>query len=161
MKIIANPLKPGDVIQTHPQRGFWGCAVVLSTRDSTDQFHPMCHIGVTTFISKRKYSWRSINPQQLEIIEFSPVIRVSPSESFQSKDPRTCIGIYSLKTSAGLTIIGNIDTSLVYDKPLTFEVGNGTKGDFPLCGPITEGIGHEAVVAWKIINGSKHHRGGI
>ena len=121
----------------------------------------MCHIGVTTFISKRKYSWRSINPQQLEIIEFSPVIRVSPSESFQSKDPRTCIGIYSLKTSAGLTIIGNIDTSLVYDKPLTFEVGNGTKGDFPLCGPITEGIGHEAVVAWKIINGSKHHRGGI
>ena len=156
MKRIANQLQPGDVIQTHPQRGFWGCAVVLSASDSTDQFHPMCHIGITTLITKRKFSWGSIDPQLLEIATFAPVVRVAANEYYQSKEPRTCIGIYSVKNTAGLTIIGNINPAHVYDKPLTFEVGDGTEGKFPLCGPIKDGFGSEAVVAWRLIHDREH-----
>ena len=152
MKRIANPLKAGDVIQTHPQRGFWGCAVVLSSRDSTDQFHPMCHIGITSLITKRRYSWKSIDPRELRIVESSPAIRAAADEYYQSQDSRSCIGIYTLKTLAGITIIGSIDPALVYGKPLTFDVGDGTSGRFPLCGPIKEDIGSEAVIAWRKIH---------
>ena len=83
MKKIANPLKPGDVILTHPQRG---------------------------------------------------------------------IGIYSVKSAVGLTILGTMDPALVYAKRLTFKVGDGTKGDFPLCGPISDGFGCEAVDAWREVH---------
>ena len=152
MKIIANPLQPGDLIQTHPQRGFWGCAVVLSARDSTDQFHPMSHIGITTLITKQKYPLSSIDPKQLEIVEFSPVIRVAKDEYCQSTEPRKSIGIYTLKSAAALKIIGRINPLDIYDKPLSFDVGDGTKGTFPLCGPIPENLGNEAVVAWRLIH---------
>jgi hypothetical protein len=152
MKKITNPLKLGDVIQTNPQQGFWGCAVVLSARDSNGQFHPMCHIGVTTFISKQKYKWSTVDQNQLEIVRFAPVVRVAPNEYYQSPTPRTCIGIYSLKSASQLTILGNINTTFLYDKPLTFDVGDGTSGNFPLCGPIKAGFGSEAVVAWRKIH---------
>ncbi len=152
MKKIANPLNPGDVIQTHPQRGFWGCAVVLTARDGTDQSHAASHIGISTFIATRRYSWRSVDPQQLRIVESLPSVRVAPGEFLQSRDPRTCIGIYSVRTLAGIKVIGRIDSHLVYDKPLTFDVGDGTKGAFPLCGPIKERFGYEAVVAWRKVH---------
>jgi hypothetical protein len=151
MKKMANPLKPGAVIQTHPQRGFWGCAVVLSAHDGTDQFHPMCHIGITSFIAKRRYAWNSIDARQLRIATVSPAVRVGPNE-YRKSDPRTCIGIYSVKTAASLAIIGTIDPTLLYERPLTLEVGDGTKGTFPLCGPIKESLGTEAVVAWRKVN---------
>ena len=152
MKRIANPLQPGDVIQTHPKRGFWGCAIVLSARDSTDQFHPMSHIGITTLISKEKYSWESVDPRQLQIVKISPIFRVGPNEYYQSNEPRTCIGIYSLKSAAGLRIIGQVNPTDVYRKPLTFDVGDGTNGKFPLCGPIPEDLGVQAVIAWRLIH---------
>ena len=150
MKRIANPLQPGDVIQTHPKRGFWGCAIVLSARDSTDELHPTSHIGITTLISKQKYTWSSLDSRQLKIVKFSPLIRVGPNEYYQSNEPRTCIGIYTLKNTTGLRIIGRVNPIDVYDKPLTFEIGNGTKGKFPLCGPIPEDLGHEAVLTWRL-----------
>lgn len=152
MKKIANPLRPGDVIQTNPKRGFWGCAVVLSARDSTDQFHPMCHIAITTLISKRKYAWDSVDPRTLEIVQIAPVVRVAPGEYYQSDEPRIGIGIYSLKSAAGLRIIGQVNPADIYSKPLTFHVGDGTKGKFPLCGPIPEDLGEEAVTAWRLIH---------
>lgn len=151
MRKIANPLRPGVAIQTHPQRGFWGCAVVLSAYDGTDRSYPMCHIGITSFIARRRYAWSSIDTQQLQIVTIAPEIRVRPNEYYESA-PRTCIGIYSVKTAAGLTIIGRIAPELLYGGPLTLDIGDGTKGTFPLCGPIKESLGSEAVVAWRKTN---------
>ena len=156
MKKIANPLKPGDVIQTNPQQGFWGCAVVLSARNSTDQFHSMCHIGVTTLITKQKYECDFVDQDQLEILRFAPAVRVAPNEYHQSPKSRTCIGIYSLKSASHLCIVGNISPTLLYDKPLTFDVGDGTNGNFPLCGSIKAGFGGEAVVAWRKIHDAEN-----
>jgi hypothetical protein len=152
MKQIANPLQPGDVIQTHPQRGFWGCAVVLSARDSSHQFHPMSHIATTTLIAKQKYHWSSVDPKRLEIVKLSPIVRVAKEDYYQPNEPRTSIGIYSLKSAASLRIIGRINPLNIYDKPLSFDVGDGTKGTFPLCGPIPENLGNEAVIAWRLIH---------
>lgn len=149
MKKIANPLIPGDVIQTHPSRGYWGCAVVLSACDSTDKFLPMCHIGVTTLIMRKKYSWRSINPADLEIVKLAYDVRVAPNEYYRDPDPRTCIGIYDVRSAAGLSIIGRIDPLMLYPDALTFDVGDGTNGRYPFCGPIPDDLGDEAVTVWR------------
>jgi len=154
MKKIVNPLTPGDVIQTHPARGYWGCAVVLSARDSTEKFQPMCHIGVTTLITRKKYSWKSVDPAELEIVRFYPDVRIAPHEYYCDPDVRTCIGIYAVKSSAGLSIVGRVDPSAIYSLPLTFDVGDGTNGRFPMCGPIPDDLGDEAVAAWRQVHDS-------
>ncbi len=43
-------LNKGDVIKTVPMEGYWGCALVLSSRDKVDGFDPMCHIAITPLI---------------------------------------------------------------------------------------------------------------
>lgn len=149
MKFYANPLKPGDVIRTHPERGYWGCAVVLSARDSTSEFHPMCHIGTTTLIKPRKYAWKNIAPLDLEIANLSYNVRVAANEWHTTREARLCVGIYALKSADKLDIIGHIDPKTVYPPDLTFEVGDGTSGSFPLCGPIPDYLGHEAVIIWR------------
>jgi len=154
VKKIVNPLTPGDVIQTHPARGYWGCAVVLSARDSTDKFQPMCHIGITTLITRKKYSWKSISPAELEIAKLAYDVRVAPHEYYRAPDIRTCIGIYSVKSSAGLSIIGRVDPIAIYSPPLTFDVGDGTNGRFPMCGPVPADLGDEAVTAWRRVHDS-------
>ena len=149
MKRLANPLKPGDVIRTHPGRGYWGCAIVLSARDSTAQFHPMCHIGTTTLIRPRRYSWKSIDPAELEIASLVHDVRVAPNEYYRAPTACVCIGIYTLKSANGLDIIGRVDPKDIYQHPLAFKVGDGTSGAFPLCGPIPDDLGHEAVIIWR------------
>ena len=67
MKPVANPLRSGDAIRTHPRRGYWGCAVVLSARDGTRDRWPMCHVGTTTLIRRRRYAWKSVDPSELRI----------------------------------------------------------------------------------------------
>ena len=152
MKFYANPLKPGDVIRTHPERGYWGCAVVLSARDSTADFDPMCHIATTTLIKPRRYAWRNISSFDLEIASLSYDIRVVPSEWHPAPEARLCIGIYSLKSAEKLDMIGHMDPKVLYPPDLTFEIGDGTSGSFPLCGPIPEYLGHEAVIVWRRIH---------
>jgi hypothetical protein len=148
MKTV-NPLTPGAVIQTHPSRGYWGCAVVLSARDSTDKFLPMSHIGVTSFIARKKFSWKDISPTELEIVRLSYDYRVAPHEYRRSPNMVTCIGIYAIKNAATLRVIGFIDPLMIYSSTLSFDVGDGTSGNYPLCGPIPDDLGREAVIAWR------------
>ena len=152
MKTIFNPLTPGDVIRTHPQKGFWGCAVVLTARDSTEDFHPCCHIATLELIHKRKYSWKSVTPADLKIVNSTRSVRVAPHEYIEEPTSRLSIGIYTLKKLDGLDIIARIDPQQVYSKPLTFEVGDGSNGTFPLCGPVKGFTGNDAVINWRKLN---------
>ena len=149
MKVIKNPLSPGAVIRTHPRRGYWGCAIVLTAPDGTSDSLPCCHIAITTLIRRRKYSWASVPPSELQIVSLTPNIRVSPNDYRPAPAARTCIGIYSLKRTDSLDIIGEVDPSDIYAHPLTSEVGDGTADEYPVCGPITDRLGWEAVVAWR------------
>ena len=45
-----------------------------------------------------------------------------------------------------------IDPAAVYPPPLAFKVGDGTRDAFPLCGPIKDSLGMEAVIAWRRVN---------
>lgn len=114
----------------------------------------MCHIGITTLITRKKYSWKNIDPAGLEVLKYAYDVRVAPHEYYRAPDMLTCIGIYAVKNAADLSIIGRVDPSAIYSFPLTFDVGDGTNGRFPLCGSIPEDLGDEAVVAWRRVHDS-------
>ena len=89
-------LNKGDVIKTNPQKGYWGCAIVLDVQEHNDEFQPLCLVAVTDFVSREDFSF--------ELPE------------------------------------------------ITYKVGYGKGDGYPLCGPITEGLGFQTVIAWRKAN---------
>lgn len=149
-----NPLEIGAVIRTNPSVGFWGCAIVLSAFDETYEpfeLHPTCHIGVTDFISRTIFEADTLDFSSLEILTFTPKIRVGPCEYAEMR-PRKCIGIYTVTTATRLDVISKIEPTMIYGRPLTLEIGDGTDGTYPLCGPLPDYLGQEAVVAWRRVH---------
>lgn len=146
-----NPLEIGSVIRTNPSEGFWGCAVVLSAFDGTSELHPCSHIGVTNFISRTAFDAAALDFSTLEILTFTPKIRVAPHE-YAEMQRRKTIGIYTVTNATRLDVIAKIEPTTIYNRPLTLEVGDGTDGTYPLCGPVPDYLGQEAVVAWRRVH---------
>jgi hypothetical protein len=121
--------------------------VVLATRPKTKDFHSKCHVGITPIARRREFDLSEISPAELTILQFEQHIRLGIGDYVPHL--RTCIGIYSNHRVPKLDIIGRVDPSAVYLLPLTDEVGDGSDGRFPLCGPITPSLGFEAVVSWR------------
>jgi hypothetical protein len=138
----------GDVLRTQPRPGYWGCAVVLTQTHKTVEFHPRFHVGVTPFVFRHEFELSEIEVEHFTILRSADEVRVGPNE-YVPRATRTCIGIYTAKSRGDIPVLGRIDASRVYDAPLTFEVGDGTNGTFPLCGPLRKGIGWEAVIEWR------------
>ena len=147
--------KPGDVIQTEPQEGYWGCAIVLASADGTTNSHPRFHVGITPLVFRHDYAWSELGASGLSLLTFIRDVRM-PSGEYGSRS-ETCIGIYTALTRGEVRVIGEVDPKQIYALPLDATVGNATAGHFPLCGPLTKAIGHEAVVAWRRI----HDAGGL
>ncbi len=154
MSPSAHPFSPGDVIQTEPCGGYWGCAVVLSATPRTPEFHAQFHIGITPIVFRHQYEWNELNTSALSILEFERGVRVAPEDYIRRAE--VCIGIYTARTRRSVRILGRVDPSAVYSLPLTFTVGDGTDGNFPLCGPLKKGIGGEAVVAWRRVHDAEN-----
>jgi len=144
------PLNKGDVIKTNPHDGYWGCAVVLSEREKTENFNPMCHIAITSAVYLHDYNFSELNINKLKVMEFGRRYRLKPGEEFTKK--QTLIGVYTRKIDSSLNIIGNIDTSNIYNGPLPFEPYSGLEVTFPLCGKVTSNLGYETIIAWRSIN---------
>jgi hypothetical protein len=150
MKSSQLALKPGDVIQTEPQPGYWGCAVVLSSADGPNNTHPRFHVGITPVVFRHDYVWSELNADTLSILEFSRSVRSASGE--YGARAEVCIGIYTVQSQGDVRVLGEVDPKAVYALPLTESVGDGTGGQFPLCGPLTKTIGSEAVIAWRRIH---------
>jgi len=106
----------------------------------------MCHIGVTPWILEHDFEWSEIADKDLCILEFERGVRTGPGEYRACRD--TCIGLYTAKAHPRLPVVGSVDPPRGFKNPLTFEVGDGTDGKYPLCGPVAEHLGSEAVSAW-------------
>ena len=143
-------LNKGDVIRTNPREGFWGCAVVLSEREKTKEFDPMCHIAITSLVLQHNYDFSELDTNNLEVLEYDRHYRLKPNEEFTQK--KTAIGVYMRKINIPLDIIGNIDPSNIYNGLLPFDPLVGLKVTFPICGTVTEYLGMEAVNNWRSIN---------
>lgn len=152
MKPRANPLRPGLVIRTQPRAGYWGCVVVLTARDSTKELDPACHLATAVLIRREKYEWSSVEPHELAIVTWRSNVRVGPNDYRLDPRVRTSIGIYTVRSADGLDIVGDVDPLAIHPHPLTFDVGDGTAGKYPLCGPIKPSLGSEAVVAWRALH---------
>ena len=141
----------GEVLRTEPRSGYWGCAVVLSGTEATAEFHPRFHVGITPIIFRHEFGLSDIDVNQLRILRRTDEIRVGP-DRYVPRTTRTCIGIYAAKARGDIFVLGKIDPLRLYDAPLTFEIGDGTNGNFPLCGPMRKEIGWEAVIEWRRIH---------
>lgn len=146
-------LNKGDVIRTNPKQGCWGIAIVLSERDKTPEFHPMCHIAITPLIFEHEVTFDELKIEELNPLEFERGVRLKPGEEYSRRE--TLIGVYTRKNKTALDVIGRIDPSLVYDGPLPFSPDYGLEITWPLCGEISNHLGAEAVVVWRRIHDAK------
>jgi hypothetical protein len=122
----------------------------------------MCHIGITPIVMQHDYEWGEIAGTPLTVLERDTRVRTAPYTYGTRHD--TCIGQYTAKPHPALPVIANVDATRVFPSPLTFEVGDGTAGKYPLCGPLQPrkvrgvaerefpSLGMEAVVEWLRIN---------
>jgi hypothetical protein len=149
---MATLLNKGDVILTNPKQGFWGIAVVLTAAEKTDNFDPMCHIGVTPLVFKHAVTINEIDVKTLSVLVFERAVKLKPDQENARKE--TSIGIYSRKIKSPVTIIGNIDPSFMYDGLLSFTHDNQREINWPLCGNVSQSLGNEAVIAWRRVNDS-------
>jgi hypothetical protein len=103
---------------------------------------------VTSAVFRYEFDFSEIDAGQLTILRFSRHVRTEPG-IYVARATETCIGIYTAKSRGDLLVLGKVDPMIVYASPLTFEVGDGTNGTFPLCGPLRKNIGSEAVISWR------------
>jgi hypothetical protein len=141
-------LSVGDVLRTNPCEGYWGCAVVLTVRDKTPEFAPMCHIGITTSVYTHEYCFEELNLLELEILRIERQIRVAPNK-YKLLRKETCIGIYSRRITPPVVVIGSADPVSLFSSPLEFIAGDTTDGGWPFCGKIEQSLGNEAIHSWR------------
>ena len=137
----------GDIILTNPAEGFWGIAVVLSEREKTEKYHPMCHIAITPIICKHKIEFIELKIEELKPLEFKRVYALKNVEEFSKIE--TCIGVYTRRNKENIEIIGSINPKIVYDGPLPFEPWYDLEITWPLYGDTNESLGREAYITWK------------
>jgi hypothetical protein len=137
----------GDVILTNPAEGFWGIAVVLSEREKTENYHPMCHIAITPIISRHKIEFNELKIEDLKPLEFERVYALKNVDEFTKTE--TFIGVYTRKNKENFEVIGSINPKAVYDGPLPFEPRHDLEIKWPLCGEPTKLLGREAYITWK------------
>jgi hypothetical protein len=142
----------GDIILTNPQEGFWGIAVVLSERERTPEFLPMCHIAITPLVFKKEVELSELNISDLVPLEFEKHYTFALEKGRRKREPfskiETCIGVYTRRNKVNLKIIGNINPETVYAGPLPFSPDYGLEVTFPLCGDVKPWLGNEATITY-------------
>ncbi|MCP5115903.1 MAG: hypothetical protein GY953_34175, partial [bacterium] len=104
-KVQYRLLDVGDVLRTHPFEGYWGCAVVLTEREKTPEFDPMCHVGVLSAVFTHAYEFAELEAMDLRLGESDVDIRVGVGEYTHLRRSRW-IGIYSRKIGPDVDVIG-------------------------------------------------------
>src|SRR5688572_20876048 len=100
-----NPaFRPGDVIQTEPQLGYWGCAIVLTSTDATANSHPCFHVGIAPVLFRHDYGWSELDADRLSIMEFSRGVRTASGEYVTRTE--VCIGIYTAQSQGDVRVLG-------------------------------------------------------
>ncbi len=145
MTKVKKHFEKGDVILTNPEEGHFGFALVLSYRDKTDRFLPMCHIAITPLLFTYEVSLEDVALNDLKPLNFKRTMNYSKrGKSVHGVREDLMITIYSTRNKAGLKVIGNIDTSSVYNGELLWEP---QENKFHFGGTIGNNLGREAFLA--------------
>ena len=139
----------GDVIQTSPEDGYYGIAVVLDngTRielDTGKMSFPMCHIAITPLIYDHPVNVDNIDHSLLKPLIFNRCFCLKGQPTFYRRE--TMVHIYRNINSLHLPVIGKVNPMIVFPGELSWR----PQGDiFYLCGEIDRLFGREAYIAWK------------
>lgn len=144
-------LEKGHLIQTNPSEGYWGCAVVLSERDKTKDSDPICHIGITPFVFRHEFAIEDLDISHLSILKTDTFIRVAPNKSEYLRTSYA-IGIFTRKIKQSVKILDKVDVTNIFPDDLSFNIGDGTDGGWPMSGSISMNLGFEAVHEWRKLN---------
>jgi len=139
----------GDIIQTNPENGYYGIAVVLSEKEKTVESHPKCHIAISPIIFDKEIKFEDLDLSQIKPFNYGRIYSLENQEEFVKYE--ITIGVYTRRNKHNFKIIGKIDPNLVYDGPLPFEPYINLKITWPLCGDANELLGREAYINWKRI----------
>lgn len=139
---MPNHVEIWDLIKSNPIEDYWVCSVVLTSRKRTDGFAPMCHVAVTNVVLDHSFTESEIDFENLRVIfEYNNEGHKVP-----------CIGIYASRVGKEIEIIGRQKIDSLCRSDLDFEIGNGSDGGWPMCGPMTKGLGYQAVHQWRSVN---------
>ena len=58
---------------------------------------------------------------------------------------KLCIDIYTTRNKSNLPIIGNVDTTSIYEGSLPFTA---SENGFHMCGDVDDCLGREAYISW-------------
>ncbi len=139
----------GNIIMTTPEEGYYGVAIVLDDAVphelSPGRFsYPMNHILITPLLFTKPISIDDINIQDLKPLVFTQYFDNNVSRVFWRN--KICIDIYTNRNKANLTVIGDIDTTLIGDvPPLSWEPMHDR---FHLCGDVKFDLGREAYIQY-------------
>ncbi|MFD2892584.1 hypothetical protein ACFS5J_11235 [Flavobacterium chuncheonense] len=143
----------GDVIQTNPEEGFYGIAIVLSQDEGTPKLHPRCHMLITAIISHNEIDFSQLNSNDFKLIEFEThytfALEKRKREPFVRKE--IIIPTYTRRNVSNLKVLANIETENLYNGELPFEAGQLNSGIY-IRGhgdPEKKLLGREAYINWK------------
>ena len=142
----AKLLAAGDVLKTSAL-GYWGCAVVLKARSSALAFEQVCHIGITTAIFDHDYALDELDLRALALVHDDEGV--------------PCIGLWNRRITPAVRVIGRTDPKGLTKARLSFKIGDGKDGGWPLCGLVKDGLGYEAVHAWRRVHDAKRWKADV
>ncbi len=135
-------IEKGDLLKSNPIEGYWVCSIVLSYQPKSDDFNAMNHVAITNAVFDHDFDPTEIDKGKLKIIH----------SSNHEGAVVPCIEIHAAKIVKDIEVIGQLDTDTHYPHPLQFQIGNGTDGGWPQCGPLSKSLGYQAVHQWRAIN---------
>ena len=141
--------RKGDIIQTEPEKGYYGIAIVLD--DGTiieyepgNWSSPLCHIAITPLIFDHMVSFDELDYSSLKPLEFMRCFSLKGKPEFYKSE--LMIHIFATRNTLHLPILGTIDPSVVYQGELFWR----PQGDsFHWCGEIGGHFGREAYISWR------------
>tara|TARA_R110000764_G_scaffold120362_1_gene208119 strand:+ start:544 stop:1041 length:498 start_codon:yes stop_codon:yes gene_type:complete len=135
-------VEKGDLLKSNPLEGYWVCSLVLSNHPKSDKFNPMSHIAMTNAVFSHDFEFSDVDIENLKIIHTNN----------NERHMVPCIEIYTSKLIKDVEVIGHIKSESYYPHHLELQIGNGSDGGWPLCGPLKESLGYQAVHQWRSQN---------
>ena len=135
-------VEKGDLLKSNPLGEFWVCSIVLSFRPKSGDSLAMAHVAVTNAVFDHDFDSSEIDLENLKII--------------YSKNHEgilvPCIEIHSANLVDDIKVVGQVSAESYYSFPLDFEIGNGSDGGWPQCGPLKKSLGFQSVHQWREVN---------
>jgi len=113
----------GDVIQTTPEEGYFGVAIVLSENEGTKELYPRCHIFITTLIFTKEINFSDLKIKDFKLVEFEReyTFELEKRKREPFKRIEKTIYTYTRRNKANFKVIANLNPEEIYNGELPFE----------------------------------------